>query len=109
MKWLKYLLIRAVAWFHGWLVSRPIPHRSLSAAASPPEEFDPCKDPFGDNLEQKSLEFNAALNALQEAAESYMNCRIQNNVAVSISSEWAESQFAAAATSANAVVAALIP
>lgn len=93
ISWLKSLLIRVSARFHGWLTSEPL-RRSLSAAATPPGgEIDPCQDPFGDNLNAKTLAFNAALADLKWAVEAYMNCRQQHGLA-NASTEYIASQFA---------------
>lgn len=76
--WLRLLWTLVSAKFRGWLTSTPL-HRSLSAAATPPA--DPCQDPFGDNVNQKTLVFNQALADLKWAVQAYLNCRQSHGLA----------------------------
>lgn len=103
--WMKSLLRRIVALFRGWLDNGPSVHRSLSAAATPPE-FDPCQDPFGDNLDEKVNAFEAALTAMQIAAEEYLNCRLQHQSA-QVSIEFMQQKFAGIATLKNEILESL--
>lgn len=111
IKWLKLTLRRGIAAFRGWLDNEPLPQspslrRSIGAAATPPQEFDPCKDPFGDNMDQKALEFDAALESLQSAVEAYLQCRIDHQ-SNQVAMVWVQTQFASAQSSVANVVASV--